>query len=463
MSEQHVHTRTDEGFRDARRAGAGLASPRYWGTALLLVGAVVVTAVTVGLASGNEIEVSSGAEGVEGYFASAFAHLLTLGLFVLVGVVVALAVLPVALLLCGGLILRWLRAAPAWRRAARRQPTRVLHADLLPKTRTVGRHVVRTVRVRDAEVLPVLHLYFVPGAAEHLAGPVALELFGGERVGGPVRVGAVTGAAWAFDATAAEPGAGPEVEVEAEFSGSPLEPTLEAYSIDLSRPNRGRRAPLSPAGDGFRAAYRAGTRGTSPWRWAPLAALSVFMSGVILVIAVTEVWETISTSGSLDPWLLMMAGMSAMPLLFLPDALRKARQRRLIGPAWRRAAARRPTLALAGTILPGTQAVGTYGMRTVHLDRPIAQGDGEAARRLQLLFVTAEGWGERLVGPVVVRLFAGDLLRGPALVQDAHRAEWAFAVRDDNASRADSGSRDGWDDGGWTETGDGGDGGDGGE
>ncbi|MBE1876954.1 hypothetical protein [Myceligenerans pegani] len=460
MADQRVHGREqiDDGFRAARRAGMGLAAPRAWISIVLLAEAGIAVAVPASMANANAQW--DGAAGLAGLIVVS----------ALFGLVAALLLLPVVVALCGRLILRWTRIAPTWRRAAAGRPTRVLHGEVLPGARQEGKHVVRVVRVHDADVLPWLHLAFVRGAGEELRGPAVLELFAGDDVGGPVRLRAGEGAAWAFDVTTGPTGRPPEVEAEVELGGPPSEPSVTSWSVRLGRDDGVHGVPLSPVGDGFASARRAGTRGTSLWRLGLSTILPVVMTGTFLLFtiggALGEPWA--ESEGALDPrnpWQLALLVMIALlPLLVLWGVRGRIRRRRLIGPAWRRAARGQPTLELTGAMVDGTRVMGRHGMRTVRLDRPVGR-DEPGNTELQLLFVTAEGRGERLSGEVGVQLFAEGALRGPARVQDARRAEWAFAVRD--AAPGDVPVRDdGWDDDGWTDlsadSGDGGDG-DGGE
>jgi hypothetical protein len=451
MADQEVHP-SDEGFAAARRKGKGFASLRWLGLALLAVEACIVIAM-LGI-----LQPQDGSPGFADIVVATLLGVLTAMLLGPVFVVIALH----------RLIREWFRTAPTWRRAARRRPTLVLHGVLTPAVARADGSVLRIVQVRTADVLPDLRLAFVKGAGERLAGPVALELFAGDRVAGPVRVSTADRAEWAYHVVA---GGGEvesaSVEVDVELGGPLTSPSLESYTVTVDQPSR-RGVPLAPSGDGFRRARRAAFGRVG--RTVVGVAITVLLPGSFITAVVLDATDVISeegTSGTLDPdnpWHLALLVAIALVLavaLYSMDRSALARLAR-IRPAWRRAARRSATLVMHGAMLPGTRPVGPYGARTVLLDGPGPE------RVLDLLFVSQEGWGERLAGPVTVELFAGELLRGPARVLDARRAEWAFAARDDEPGAERRPLReDQWHDDGWTDLdgeGDGGgDGGDGGE
>jgi hypothetical protein len=437
MADQGVHPLND-GFPAARRKGMGYASLRWFGLALLVAEAGIVAVML-----GNLQPPDGSSPGVTDIVAATWFS-----------VFAAMFIGPVVVvLLLHGLILEWFRTAPTWRRAARRRPTRVLHGVLLPEVARADGSVLRTVQVRTADVLPDLTLAFVEGAGEQLAGPVALELFARDRVAGPVRVSTADRAEWAYYVVVGRSSEveSPSVEVNVELSGAPTSPDLESYTVTVDQPSR-QGMPLAPKGDGFRRARRAAFGRVG--RTVVGVAITVLLPGGIIVLVVGDATDVISeegTSGTLDPdnpWqlALLIAMMLALAVAgYSMDHSAVARLAR-IRPAWRRAARRRATLVVHGAMLPGTRSVGPYGARTVLLDGPGPE------RALELLFVSQEGWGERLAGPVTVELFAGELLRGPARVLDARRAEWAFATRDDEPGAGRWSLReDQWDDDGWTD------------
>lgn len=429
----------------------GYASLRWFGLALLVVEAGIMVAML-----GNLQPPDGSSPGV--------ADIVVATLF---SGLAAMFIGPVVVVLAlHKLILEWFRTAPTWRRAARRRPTRVLHGVLTPAVARADGSVLRTVRVRTADVLPDLRLAFVEGAGERLAGPVALELFAGDRVAGPVRVSMADRAEWAYHVVVGSSAVeSPSVEVDVELGGPLTSPSVESYVVTVEQPSR-RGVPLAPRGDGFRRARRAAFGRVR--RTVVGVAITVLLPGGFIVLAVGDATDVISEegmSGTLDPdnpWHLALTVAIMLALAVASYSMDHSAVARLarIRPAWGRAARRRATLVVHGAMLSGTRPVGPYGARTVLLD-----GTGPE-RVLELLFVSQEGWGERLAGPVTVELFAGELLRGPARVLDARRAEWAFATRDDEP---DAGRRplreDPWHDDGWTDLdGDGGGGdGDGGE
>lgn len=450
MSDQRVRYAFDEGFAAARKKGT--RSIRRAGLVLLAIEITIVVTMVGNLAF------TDGAPGI--------ADLVVATIF---GVVTALFIGPIiVVVMFRAPVLEWFRIAPIWRRAARHRPTRVLHGVLLPEAVRAEGSVLRTVQVHTEDVLPVLRLAFVEGVGERLEGPVALELFAGDRVAGPVRVSVADRAEWAYHVVVGTAELeSPSVEIEVELDGPLTSPTLESYSITVDQPSRG-GALLAPKGDGFARARQAALGRWRRWGKNLLPGLVLLLlPGLAITLLVLEVVDGISdeglsgTLGQYDLW--QLALMAVILLLFpligyLRIHHRLARLRRVL-PAWRRAARHRPTFAVHGVMLPGTRPVGRYGARTVLLDGP------EPRRVVDLLFVWEEGWGERLTGPVVVELFAGELLRGPARVLDGRRAEWAFATRDDDPDlgRWHRQETD-WDDGGWTVldadgSGDGGDGG----